>query len=186
MRSVFLAFAFTISGLSAAPPANARIDVDPATGRITCTTAYGQYDRRPLVSLAEGGRLAGRVRLVAPAEGGRWAPAAGFLFRGASRHNAGAEIVVMPDDRENIYVALRLPGTSAPSELGTLPNGQWVPLSVFVSEDGLLTVAIGERVFHRRVRLERPYRPVLICNSGTFEFELAPGMRLADPPPTDG
>jgi hypothetical protein len=164
-------------------PAAARISVDSTTGRVTCATAAGHYLQRAVASRAAGGRLAARIRLVAPAPSARWVPAAGFLFTAPGDRNAGVQIALSPDDSSVMLVGLRLPGNPELIQLGSLPADISVPLSVSLSADGLLVVTVGRRVERRRVRLRGPIEPKLHCNSGTFEFELVPGMRLADPPP---
>ena len=81
-----------------------------------------------------------------------------------------------------MQVGLRVPGNPRLIAFGTLPSNRSVPLAVSL-EDGLLVVSVGTRVERRRVRLDGPIEPMIHCNSGTFEFELDPGMRLAEPPP---
>lgn len=177
---------FGVAGAAAlvgGAPAAARISVDPATGRVTCESPAGQYVQRTVASRATGDQLMGRIRLVTPAPSARWVPAAGFLFNGDNDRNAGVQIAQSPDDSSVMLVGLRLPGNRELIRLGSLPAGRPITVSASLSADGLLVVRVGDRVERRRVRLRGAIEPVIHCNSGTFEFELAPGMRLADPPP---
>lgn len=171
------------AALLGAAPAAARISVDPATGHVTCATTAGHYLQRIVASRATGDQLMARIRLVAPAPNSRWVPAAGFLFTARGDRNAGVQIAQSPDDPSVMLVGLRLPGNPELIQLGSLPADRWITLSASLSADGLLVVRVGDRVERRRVRLRGAIEPKLHCNSGTFEFELAPGMRLADPPP---
>ena len=174
------------AALIAGAPVAARISVDPPTGRGTCSTTGGHYDQRTVVSRTTGDQLMARFRLVAPAPGSRWAPAAGFLFTAPGDRNAGVQIALSPDDPQIMLVGLRLPGNRELIRLGSLPADRWITLATSLSADGLLVVRVGDRIERRRVRLRGPIEPKLHCNSGTFNFELAPGMGLADPPPGEG
>ncbi|MEA3012495.1 MAG: hypothetical protein QOD42_1040 [Sphingomonadales bacterium] len=170
------------AALFAGVPAAARISVDPATGRVTCESSAGHYAQRTVASRATGDQLMGRIRLVTPAPSARWVPAAGFMFNGDNDRSAGVQIAQSPADSSVMLVGLRLPGNRALIQLGSLPADRWITLSASLGAGGLLVVRVGDRVERRRVRLRGAIEPVIHCNSGTFEFELAPGMRLADPP----
>jgi hypothetical protein len=170
------------AALIAGVPADARIAVDPATGRVTCETTAGHYSQRIVTSRAAGDQLAGRIRLVMPAPSTRWAPAAGFMFNGDNDRSAGVQIALSPDDPSIMLVGLRIPGNRELIQFGSFPADRSMAISASLSADGLLVVTVAGRVERRRVRLRGPIEPAIHCNSGTFEFELAPGMRLADPP----
>jgi hypothetical protein len=175
----------TIAGaaaLIAGTAADARISVDPATGRVTCESRAGQFSQRTVAGRAAEGPLAARIRLVTPAPSARWVPAAGFLFRAPGDRNAGVQIALSPDDTSVMLVGLRLPGRAELIQFGSFPADRSMLVSTSLSADGWLTVTVAGRTERRRVRLRDPIEPKLHCNSGIFEFELAPGMRLADPP----
>jgi len=165
----------------AVPPVDGGITVDAATGHVTCDTIAGHFALRALSSRAADGTITARVRLVTPALGERWVPAAGFLFKGSDRRNAGVEIALSPDNQQTMLVGLRLPDhQSGLIQLGAYPANQWIELSVSLDAGGLMTARMADRIVRRRVRLRGPITPVLLCNSGTFAFELSPGTRLVD------
>jgi hypothetical protein len=175
----------TIAGAAAligGATAHARISVDPATGRVSCETGAGHFSQRTIAGRTAEAPLAARIRLVTPASSARWVPAAGFLFTAPGDRNAGVQIALSPDDSSIMLVGLRLPGRSQLIRFGSFPADRWITLSASLSADGLLAVTVAGRTERRRVRLQGPIEPKLHCNSGIFEFELAPGTRLADPP----
>jgi len=178
-RTIILAFA---GGLAANTAAAAGITVDSTTGLVTCVTPAGQFSQREVAGLAEGNRMSGRIRLVTPAPSARWVPAAGFLFNAPNDRNAGVQIALSPDDANLMLVGLRLPGRPDLIQLGSMPANVWVLLSVSLDPQGTMVVTVGRRVERRHVRLRGPIAPNIHCNSGTFEFVLDAGMRLAAPP----
>jgi len=169
-------------GLLAGGPALAQIEQDPTTGRIICTTSAGNYTRRIITGVGEGGRVSGMVRLVRPDSVEHYPAAAGFIFKEAGARSAGVEIALRPGTADRIVIGVKMPGERALVELGEVSANLWIPLALSVA-NGTMTVQIGQRgVTRGRVRLNGPLQPIMHCNSGIFEFRLGPGLGLGDVP----
>jgi len=164
----------------AAASAPAAIIVEQAPGRLTCTAPAGRFESRILASLAEGKRIAGRIRLLAAEGDSRWLPAAGFLFgTPRQRGSAGVQLILIPGDSDRLTAGLRVPNEVRPIGMGQVPAREWIPVSVSLSNAGRLEVAIADVTIRRRVRRRSGMVPFLMCNSGSFEFDLAPGVELS-------
>ena len=92
------------------------------------------WDSRTILATAEGGRLAGSIHLVTPEPHPRWMPSAGFLFDAEGTRPAGLLVSLVPDDREHVFVILRMPDTMESMPIARFPVDRWVPISAWIDE----------------------------------------------------
>jgi hypothetical protein len=122
--------------------------------------------------------MAGRIRLVEAAPHPKWLPGAGFLFgRPRKKGSTGVQLGLMPGDPNNLTATIRDPNQPGPIAVGQVPAKEWVPVSASLRPGGMLEVTIAGTMIRRRVRVKSGQVPFLMCNSGTFEFELEEGMK---------
>jgi len=146
---------------------------------LTCSVEAAHWDSRTLDALAPGNRISGRIRLVEGAPHPTYPPAAGFLYA-VPRTNgttAGAQIGHFESGSDSMIVGLRVPRKKQLIPFARVPRGQWVPLSVALDERGGLEVSVAGVTTRRRIRPSPGLVPFLMCNSGTWEFELDEGMQ---------
>jgi hypothetical protein len=167
------------AALLLAVPASAEVLRQP-DGHLRCSALPGRFESRTLLATAEGGRLAGRIRLIAPAWHRVWWPSAGFLFGAIGGHPAGVYLGLDARDPRRLTIVLRLPTSRSSVPVGRVARDEWIPVSAALGEDRMLTVTVAGRTFRREIHSRQPRVPMLMCSSGSFEFELDPGMRPSD------
>src|SRR3954470_18257354 len=162
-----------------AVPASAG-NVRQPDGRLRCSAGPGRFESRTLLATAEGGRLAGRIRLIAPAWDRTWWPSAGFVFGAIGGHPAGVYLGLDARDPRRLTILLREPTSRFAVPFGRIAREEWIPVSASLGEDRMLRVTVAGRSFQREIHSGQARVPFLMCSSGTFEFELDPGMRASD------
>ena len=161
-----------------ATPGAARIVTDEQPGHLTCNTVAGEWDNRIVEQLLPGNRMAGRIRLVAAAPHRRFPPTAGFSWtENADSRPIGLQLIQRREDPENLVAVLRVPTGQKHVNLVRVPANGWIPISVSLSPDGRLEAIVAGSTFRHRVRTRPGLVPIVMCNSGTFDLELEPGMR---------
>ena len=172
---------YFIASLLAATPASAEIVVQDSPRHLTCSAGPGLFESRIVDELASGGRLAGRIRFVASDPHPDFAPGAGFLFAVPRGRNTSTGVQLWFDRAtpSTLAVAMRLPGGFDEAiVIGRVPVSEWIPVSTSLN-GRMLEVNVAGRVVRRRLRPRSGLQPILMCNSGTFEFELDEGMRIS-------
>jgi hypothetical protein len=167
--------------LLAATAAPAEIVVSENHRHLSCRAEPGHWDSRTFLSLAPGGRISGRVRMTAAAPHPTYLPGAGFLFSvpRTTGTTTGVQIGLLPGDSENLVAGFRIPGRPNLIPFSRVPLGRWVPISVSLSADSVLEVAVAGNAQRRRIRPKAGLVPYLMCNSGSWEFELDEGMQVS-------
>ena len=179
IKSLAKAASCVMLSLSAAA-AEAEITILGPPGHLSCSVSAGMYNTRVIELSAPNQTITGRIRLTAPDPDPRYPPAAGFLWAATVQERPiGIQLSVPPNDLSSIVAVIRDPTRPNRAASDRLSSSDWVSVSVTLHEDGRLEGTVGSTRFEQQMQVRTGLVPFLICNSGTFEFQLDPGVSVS-------